>query len=144
MKFDGAKLRYDLIPFEALEQIVAVITYGAEKYAPENWKEEVEPARWMAAAYRHLTAVSMGEDMDDDTGLPHLAHAACCILFMLWQLGDKLPKTFDFSAVAEQFAGERAKHSVKCTNCLGTGYAIFGPGGRNSIKCVTCNGTGVV
>lgn len=145
MKFDGGKLRYDLIPFEALEQIVAVLTYGAEKYEPENWKT-VEVERYMAAAYRHMAAVSMGEELDADTGLPHLAHAGCCILFMLWMMGGKLPKGFDFSAVSKQFEEERAENQVfeKCTVCGGVGAVLDKQVTSGKSPCPGCLGTGRV
>lgn len=134
LKFDETKLRYDLIPFEGLEQIVAAITYGAEKYSDTNY-QTVASHQYMAAAYRHLTAVSMGEDMDEDTGLPHLAHAGACILFMLWHIRHKLSKKFDFSKIAEQFA-ERKRVPKTCDMCKGTGIVAAGD------TCLRCKGGG--
>jgi len=32
---------------------------------------------------RHLTAWWAGEDLDPESGLHHLAHAACCLMFLL-------------------------------------------------------------
>lgn len=85
VKFDADKLRYDLVPPEALEQIAEVLTYGARKYAPDNWKTVSDPyARYYAAAMRHMEARRMGEVDDPESGLPHLAHASCCLMFMLW------------------------------------------------------------
>ena len=84
MKFDSDKLRYDLVPPSALEKIVEVLTYGAKKYAPENWKKVEEPERrYIAAAMRHIEAFRKGERLDPESGLPHLAHAACCLMFIL-------------------------------------------------------------
>ena len=84
MKFDSDKLRYDLVPPSALEKIVDVLTYGAKKYAPENWKKVEEPERrYIAAAMRHIEAFRKGERLDPESGLPHLAHAACCLMFIL-------------------------------------------------------------
>ena len=37
-KDDDGKLRYDLIPPLALEEVVRVLTFGAEKYGPNNWR----------------------------------------------------------------------------------------------------------
>ena len=83
IKYDSEKLRYDLFPIEALEEITKVLTYGAAKYAPDNWRK-VEPCndRYFAAAMRHMIAHRKGEQMDE-SGYHHLAHAACCIIFML-------------------------------------------------------------
>lgn len=82
MKFDGDKLRYDLVPPSALTALADVFTYGARKYKPGNWKEVDEPNRYVAALYRHLEAYRMGETHDQESGLHHLAHAMtnCAIL----------------------------------------------------------------
>jgi hypothetical protein len=87
VKHDAGKLRFDLIPPTALTQVVEVLTYGAMKYAPENWRyvDDAEQ-RYFAAAQRHLWAHKRGGINDPETGLPHLAHAACCLMFMLEML----------------------------------------------------------
>jgi hypothetical protein len=82
-KFDGGKLEYGLLPPHALEQIVQVLTFGAKKYEPNNWRVVPDAnRRYFDAAQRHLWAYKQGELLDPETGLPHLAHAACCIMFM--------------------------------------------------------------
>ena len=58
--------------------------FGAAKYSEGNWKG-VEPVRYKDAAMRHLVAYMNGEKNDEESGLPHLAHLACCVLFLLWQ-----------------------------------------------------------
>lgn len=83
LKFDGDKLRYDLIPPSALEGLAAVLTFGARKYKPNNWKNCEEPERYLAAAMRHMEAFRRGEELDKDSGLPHLSHALTNIAFML-------------------------------------------------------------
>lgn len=83
-KNDYGKLRYDLVPPVALEEITKVLTFGAEKYAPENWRrvEDWKP-RYTAALMRHIEAYRKGEDLDPETGVSHLAHAGCCLMFLL-------------------------------------------------------------
>ena len=76
VKHDKGKLRYDLIPPEALEALVQVYTYGATKYAPDNWRNGMEWSRVFAAIQRHLWAFWNGYDNDLESKLPHLAHAA--------------------------------------------------------------------
>lgn len=90
-KFDGGKLRFDLVPASALELIVAAITYGADKYGDSNWRMvESGRARYFAALMRHAWAYARGEACDPETSLPHLAHAGACILFLLSPLhGDQ-------------------------------------------------------
>lgn len=83
VKFDTGKLRYDLMPHDALEEYVGVLTYGAAKYADRNWEAGMDWSRLYAAALRHLTSWWKGHDIDDESGLPHLAHVLCCINFLL-------------------------------------------------------------
>ncbi len=84
-KVDGGKDRWDLLPVSPLRAIVKVLTRGAAKYAPNNWQKVPEAReRYYAAALRHLTAWWEGERSDPEWGLPHLAHAGCCLLFLLW------------------------------------------------------------
>lgn len=84
-KYDGSKPRWDLLPFKQVEDVVRVLTFGAEKYDDDNW-QAVSGAekRYLSAALRHIAAYAEGERLDSESGLPHLAHAACCILFLMW------------------------------------------------------------
>lgn len=84
LKFDGDKFRWDLLPYDAVEKIVEIMTYGAKKYSPNNW-QKVESSRYIAALMRHIVAEIGGEDYDKESGFLHLAHAACNILFLLWK-----------------------------------------------------------
>lgn len=83
-KYDQDKMRYDLVPFRGLDDVVRVLTYGANKYGPDNWREvKRAEERYPAAALRHLSAYLQGEAYDPESGLPHLAHAVCSLLFVL-------------------------------------------------------------
>jgi hypothetical protein len=83
-KLDQDKLRFDLMPALAEEAIVGVLTYGARKYSPGNWRKVPElERRYFAAARWHLSAWQRGERIDPESGLRHLAHAACCLVFLL-------------------------------------------------------------
>lgn len=84
-KDDLGKPRYSLLPWEAVEEVVKVLNHGAKKYADNNWiKVPNAQDRYFSAAMRHLVAWKTGEVLDGESGLSHLAHAACCILFLLW------------------------------------------------------------
>jgi hypothetical protein len=83
MKFDGAKLPVNLLSSEALNQTAAVLKFGADKYHAHNWRDGFAWSRPLAAAMRHIMAFNDGEDKDPESGLSHLAHAACCIMFLL-------------------------------------------------------------
>ena len=83
MKFDEEKLRYDLIPTLALEEMVKVLTFGAAKYLPNNWQlVDDAHSRYFAALQRHLWAWKRGEMFDPESGMHHLAHAMCCLNFL--------------------------------------------------------------
>ena len=75
IKYDGGKLRYDLIPVDALEELVKVYTVGAQKYGDRNWEKGMEWGRIFGAIQRHLWAFWKGEDHDPETGILHLSHA---------------------------------------------------------------------
>lgn len=84
-KLDNDKLRWSLLPSGTIAQVIAVLEYGAKKYAVNNWIEVPDArTRYYDAAMRHLDAWRGSEVNDSESGLPHLAHAACCILFLLW------------------------------------------------------------
>jgi Domain of unknown function (DUF5664) len=83
-KFDGGKLQFSLLPPKSIKETIRVLQYGAEKYEVGNWK--VVPnakQRYFDAAMRHLWAYNEGEVLDPETGLSHLAHAICSIMFIL-------------------------------------------------------------
>lgn len=83
-KFDSDKPDYTLLPWDAVEQVVRVLDFGAKKYARDNWKHVPNAKqRYAAAAFRHMAAHAKGERLDPETGISHLAHAGCCILFLL-------------------------------------------------------------
>lgn len=84
IKFDSNKPEYGLVPANALHEIVKVLTYGAQKYSRENWRQVPErERRYFDAMMRHLWAVRRGELVDDETGISHYAHAGCCLLYLL-------------------------------------------------------------
>ncbi len=82
-KHDANKPRYDLIPPEGIEAIARVLTYGAGKYGDRNWEGGLAWGRVFAACMRHLWAWWRGEGVDEESGLSHLAHAACCLVFLI-------------------------------------------------------------
>ena len=82
-KFDGGKLEYGLLPPYALEETVKVLTFGAQKYERNNWIHVDDGhRRYFDALQRHLWAWKRGEQLDPESGLHHLAHAMCCLMFL--------------------------------------------------------------
>lgn len=83
VKADEAKTRYDLLPPELLEETAKVLTFGAQKYSAHNWAQGASWSRYFSAMMRHMWAWWRGEDNDPETGFSHLAHAACCLSFLI-------------------------------------------------------------
>lgn len=82
-KDDTGKLPLHLLPTDALEAVTEVLQFGATKYAERNWEAGMAWSRLYAALLRHLWAWWRGFDRDPETGLSHLAHVCCCVLFLL-------------------------------------------------------------
>jgi hypothetical protein len=82
-KFDAGKPRLDLIPPEPLEEIGKVLGYGAVKYGQRNWENGMSWGRCYAAMLRHMLAWWGGQEYDPETNLSHLAHAGCCLFFLM-------------------------------------------------------------
>jgi hypothetical protein len=82
-KFDSGKPEYGLVPPYALDELVKVLTIGAQKYERENWRHVPDAERrYFDAMQRHAWAWRRGEILDPETGMHHLAHAACCLFFL--------------------------------------------------------------
>jgi hypothetical protein len=83
IKHDQTKRRWTLLPWGPLGEVVDVLQFGAAKYAVDNW-QHVKRERYVDAMLRHAAAYVAGERNDPESGLHHLAHAACCALFVMW------------------------------------------------------------
>ena len=82
-KADKGKLELSLVNPELVKAVAEVRMYGTKKYGDsENWRK-VEPKRYVDALYRHLLAYIEGNEVDEESGLSHLAHMACNISFLL-------------------------------------------------------------
>lgn len=91
-KADKNKPKLSLIPPLALEETAKVFTYGAKKYADNNWLlDGFLWTRLIDAALRHINAFNRGEDLDLESKLSHVAHAICCLM-MLYDTTQIYPK----------------------------------------------------
>ena len=85
IKDDVDKLDWSLLPFATLHSVIKVLMFGAKKYSRDNWKLVPDAKRrYFSATIRHLDAYQDGDKCDKETGLSHLAHAICCLIFLLW------------------------------------------------------------
>ena len=85
---DSGKTNWSLMPFEALEEINKVLEFGANKYSANNWQQGsgFKYSRVLNSLLRHIFAFMRGEDKDPESGLSHMAHAGCNVLFILYYL----------------------------------------------------------
>ena len=84
IKHDTGKAPIDLVDGEAIIAIADVLAFGAQKYAAHNWRAGIAWSRLYSATMRHLLAFWSGEETDPESGLPHLAHALCGLMFLHW------------------------------------------------------------
>jgi hypothetical protein len=81
-KDDEGKTHYAFLEPEFLAGVAQVLTFGAKKYGAYNYQKGIEFERSYSAMMRHIEAYRMGEEMDPETGLCHLYHAAINIMFI--------------------------------------------------------------
>ena|SRR3990167_10343526 len=85
LKHDAGKPMWGLLPWAELNEVVKVLTLGADKYGRGNWKlVKGGEDRYFNACLRHLAALRVGERSDPETGLNHYSHAICSLLFAFW------------------------------------------------------------
>lgn len=85
------KPRLSLIPRAIQVEMAKVLTFGEKKYSLHNWRgggEKCTAHYLMDSCQRHITAYLAGEDLDEESGLHNLGHAACNIAFLLELLAD--------------------------------------------------------
>ena len=83
-KRDEGKTRYSQLPSWGLDALARVFHFGAEKYGDRTYLQvDNLHDRYISAAFRHLQAYRMGEGVDAESGLHHLAHAAACMMIIV-------------------------------------------------------------
>lgn len=81
-KSDTGKTPCELLSPIALSATADVLGFGARKYAAHNWRKGLAWSRVIGAIFRHLFAFMQGEDLDKETGLPHIDHIAAEVMFI--------------------------------------------------------------
>lgn len=90
VKHDDGKPMWSLLPWEQMESVVKILTFGAKKYKADNWRIVADgEKRYLNAALRHICAIQKGESDDGETGQSHYAHAICSLLFAFWHNSGK-------------------------------------------------------
>lgn len=99
LRYNEGKLRFDLVHPWAHEQMINVLTKGAEKYSSRNWEQGMAWSKVIASLKRHLNAIEKGEDYDSETGELHASHLACNAHFLtayykIYPQGDDRPHAY--------------------------------------------------
>lgn len=125
LKYDGGKTRYDLLPHGPLDTLARVYTFGAGKYADHNWRKGLAFSRVFGAVMRHMWAFWRGEDIDKESGLPHVAHAAWGC-FSLLEYMESHPELDDRYASKCTCVDERACKKINSIrfDCMACGKEI--------------------
>lgn len=123
-KHDGGKTPLHLLPPDSMWAIADVLAFGQKKYDSWNWYGGIKWSRLFSACLRHLWQWWRGEDKDPESGLSHLAHAGCCLMFLLQfvlenraELDDRPTKFKEFKSIlhseetilSENFANQRSR-----------------------------------
>lgn len=83
-RYDKGKVRYSLLPWDVIRELVKIYEYGYDKYGKDNWKKGMSWSRVYDSAMRHLQSFWGGEDTDPESGLHHLSHVTWNIVTLLW------------------------------------------------------------
>ncbi len=110
-KHDQDKTRLDLISSVAIIELGNVLTFGCKKYSAHNWRLGIAWSRVIAAVLRHIFSWMRGETYDKETGLNHLAHAMCGLMFLLEYAETR--KEFDDRYTAPVSAGVTTVSNVR-------------------------------
>lgn len=81
-KFDGEKPPLELLSSIALFATARILAFGAKKYRAHNWRGGFAWSRLIGAILRHALAFASGEDLDPESGEPHVDHLACMVMFL--------------------------------------------------------------
>ncbi len=79
IKNDAGKAPISLIPSDFITGTAAVFNFGKGKYGKDNFRSGLAHSRCLDAAMRHILAIANGEELDPESGLPHVYHAACSL-----------------------------------------------------------------
>jgi hypothetical protein len=103
LRYNSGKLQWSLVDFDALEDMVKVLEFGAKKYSADNWKKGLNTNEITESMMRHLFAYLRGEDIDPESGLPHTGHIMCNAMFLSY-----------VQKFAQKFDGRRLDKNKMC------------------------------
>lgn len=92
LKFHGAQL----ISGAAAADLGKVLENGASKHGERDWETGFYFSQNIKSLLRHILKFANGENDDEESGLPHMAHAMCrCMFAVHWGQDKGLPGGYD-------------------------------------------------
>lgn len=82
LRFNQGKPKYSLLDLGSFEWTVEVLEFGAEKYERNNWKKGLPLSEILDSLMRHVKGLQNGEFLDPESGLPHIGHLGCNVMFL--------------------------------------------------------------
>ncbi len=95
VKYDNGKPKHSLLPSGIMNGVLNVMGFGAQKYEKDNWKKCENMSTWYDGCHRHLEQFWEGMDLDEESGLSHIDHAMCNLVFLKWLILNKKEKSDD-------------------------------------------------
>lgn len=90
LRYNAGKTQWSLVDFDAIEDMVKVLEFGAEKYSANNWKKGLSVSEILDSMQRHINALRRGENIDLESNLPHWGHIGCNYMFLEYMMKYKL------------------------------------------------------
>ena len=89
LRYNKDKLKWSLVDFSSLEDMVRVLEMGAKKYSKDNWKKGMPVSEVIESMLRHTFSLLSGEINDKESRLPHIGHIQCNAMFIAYILKNK-------------------------------------------------------
>jgi len=83
-RYNTGKLRWDLVDWEGIEEMLKVLEFGANKYAANNWQKGLHKKEILESTQRHLIKLFQDEEVDQESQLHHAGHIMCNMMFYLY------------------------------------------------------------
>lgn len=83
LRYNTGKAELHQVPTSLKLAVAKTLMYGAQKYEKGNWRKGMSWTAVSDCLERHMASWLDGEETDEESGLPHLYHAACNIAFLI-------------------------------------------------------------
>lgn len=130
IKYDSDKPRLDLIDPDAIEGLARVLEFGAKKYEVYNWRKGMAYSRLIAAALRHLFEIMRGNNIDQESGYPHVDHLGCCWMFLSYMM--KKRRDLDDRYNSPDLKAHQAQQKNSLLDDLTKAYTLLKVGGNGA------------